>query len=251
MMDGIKGNTLADEAAKRGRDDNVAPDWETPKLAKAVMHKEIDNMHIRRWEDMWNEVIGCRQTRAWFPTGPRPRFSKDIVQLPRIIVSQMVQLITGHAYLNRHQAIIDDSERQRIIAANDHDNADDDGNAIIDAPDPKCRLCKVGEETPIHLLTDCNAVASIRHDIFGREDIIGPRDIHNFTHLPVHKIVSFFRELKLSGLNMRPFLEEHHPTDLSQVANDPVLMAEKEAATKKGDGWLSRYLHVMPNQVTP
>ena len=56
-------------------------------------------------------------------------FYKSIINLPKPIVSHLVQVITGHTYLKRHQAVIDESERQRILEALDWDNADDDGNA--------------------------------------------------------------------------------------------------------------------------
>ena len=112
---GHQGNVLADTAACAARDDDVAPDWETPLLAKAVMHSEINKMAARLWQQNWDEVIGLRQTRHWFPKGPRPEFCKSIIQLPRILCGQIVQFVTGHTYLNRHQAIIDESERQQII----------------------------------------------------------------------------------------------------------------------------------------
>ena len=148
-----EGNELADQAARDGRDDNVNPDWETPLLSKAVMHSEIDKMATQLWKRTWNEVIGCRQTRHFYPEGPRPSFYKSIINLPKPIVSHLVQLITGHTHLKRHQAIIDESDRQRIISALQKNetfpNADEDGNAIIDAPDPKCSRCNDGDETPL------------------------------------------------------------------------------------------------------
>ena len=101
---GHLGNELADEAAVSGRDDLVTPDWETPLLAKAVMHKEIDDMGKRLWEKDWDEYIGCRQTRHFFPKGQRSKFSKDIINLPRIVVGQLIQILTGYTYLKRHQA---------------------------------------------------------------------------------------------------------------------------------------------------
>ena len=155
----------------------------------------------------------------------------------------MVQLITGHTHLNRHQAIIDETERQQIIQK--LGNADDNGNAIIDAPDPKCRKCGLGDETPLHLLTECNAVSTARGHIFGWDDLVGPREIPDFSNLEVHKVVSFFKDIGMDSLTMRPFLQEYIPTHLSGVAKDQGLLDEKKAASKKGDGWLGRYLYRM------
>ena len=160
---GHTGNVLADTAARAGRDDHANPDWETPLLAKAVMHCEINKMAKRLWINKWDELLECRQTRHFFPNGPRPSFSRDVVNLDKIICGQVVQLLTGHTYMKRHQAIIDDSERQRIIAVTGG-NADSHGNAIIDAPDASCDLCHNGEETPLHLLSECDALATLRKD---------------------------------------------------------------------------------------
>merc|ERR1712045_677453 len=105
------------------------------------MHKQIEEMATKLWAEVWNEVIGCRQTRHFFPHGPRPSFYKQLITLPRIIVGQLIQILTGHTYLKRHQAVIDESGRQRVMEAlrlNNEDTADNDGNAIIDAADPKC-----------------------------------------------------------------------------------------------------------------
>jgi len=245
---GHHGNELADTAAVEARDDLVAPDWDTPLLAKAVMHREIDKMATRLWERDWDEYIGCRQTRHFFPKGPRPSFYKQIINLPRIVVGQLIQVLTGHAHLQRHQAIIDESERQRIIAANGYDNADDDGYAIIDAPDPSCRRCGKGEETPLHLLTDCDDLATTRLNIFGKENLVEPGAIPDFSDLPVYQIVSFFREAKFETLPFYPFLEQYLPTDKARNADDQGMLKAKRESFKEGDKWTSKFLFHIPLQ---
>ena len=120
------------------------------------------------------------------------------------MVGQLVQFLTGHCFLKRHQAIIDESERQRIIAANDYDNTDDDGYAIIDAPDSVCSCCKKGEESPLHILSECDALADLRNSIFGKEEVLAPGEIPDFSNLPLHQVVSFMKEAKFETLEMRP-----------------------------------------------
>ena len=246
------GNEMADQAARDGRDDSVAPDWETPLLAKAVMHKEIDNMTTRLWQEDWDEYVGCRQTRHFFPTGPRPSFFKQIINLPRIMVGHLIQILTGHTFLKRHQAIIDGTERQRIIEAlkfnNDDEfpNADDDGNAIIDAPDPSCSRCGKGEETPLHLLSDCEALGTTRMSIFGKENLVEPGAIPDFSDLPVFKIVSFFKEAKFETLPMHPFLDQYLPTNKGRNADDQGMIDAKKQGFVEGDKWISQYLFHIP-----
>ena len=117
-------------------------------------------------------------------------------------VSQLIQILTGHTYLKRHQAVIDESDRQRILEALFWDNADEDGNAVIDAADPSCRRCNKGEETPLHLLSECTALAELRVAIFGRDDLVGPREIPDFSEFKAYQIVSFFKEAKFETLTI-------------------------------------------------
>ena len=237
---------MADDAAVAGGSDNVAPDWETPLLAKAVMHNEINKMSLRLWVNTWNELLTCRQTRHWFPKGPRKKFSDGLMKLTKPMLGQLIQILTGHTYLNRHQAIIDESERQRIIAANNYDNADNDGNAIIDAPDPRCSRCGEGDETPLHILTECGPLATLRKDIFGREDLVGPQEVPDFSDLPLYKVISFFKDANFKTLPMRPFFDEYLPTTLSKTNDNEELLAAKEAGTKEGNAYLSKYLYRIP-----
>ena len=156
----------------------------------------------------------------------------------------MIQLITGHTYMKRLQAIIDESERQRIIAITGG-NADSNGDAIIDAPDPTCSLCKNGEETPLHLLSECDKLATLRKDIFGREDLVARGAIPDFSDIPLYKLVSFFRDAKLENYQMRPYLEEYYPTNLSTDGSNRSRDARQQAAQKLGDKDLARYLYRM------
>ena len=242
----FEGNELADEAARYGRDDNVTPDWDSPLLAKAVMHHEIDKMTTRLWKWTWNEVIGCRQTRHFFPEGPRVAFSKSILAQPRQIVGQMVQILTGHTHLKRHQAVIDDSERMRILEALQWDNADNDGNAIIDAPDPKCSRCNEGEETPLHLLAECDQLATLRLQIFGKEELVAPRETPDFSGLPLFQLIAFFREAKFESLSMKPFADQYLPTNTGNEESNQSLRDLKAKGDEKGLEWTSKYLFRIP-----
>ena len=240
------GNELADQAARQGRDDNVTPDWDSPLLAKAVMHNEIDKMALRLWKWTWNEVIGCRQTRHFFPLGPRVAFSKSILALPRQIVGQLVQVLTGHTHLKRHQAVIDDTERMRYLEALQWDNADDDGNAIIDAPDPKCSRCNNGDETPLHLLAECDPMATLRLRIFGKEKLVAPGETPDFSDLPVYQLISFFREAKFETLSMKPFAAQYLPTNTSSEESNQGLRDRKKKGDEDGKKWTSKYLFHIP-----
>ena len=71
---------------------------------------------------------------------------------------------------------------------------------------------------------------------FGTEELVPPGAIPDFSKLPLHQIISFFRDAKFKTLTMRPFFEEYLPTDTSNPDSNQELLKEKEAGRKKGDG---------------
>ena len=159
------------------------------------------------------------------------------------MVGQLVQFLTGHCFLKRHQAIIDESERQRIIAANDYDNADDEGYAIIDAPDSVCSRCNKGEESPLHILSECEALADLRNSIFGKEELVAPGEIPDFSDLPLYQVVSFMREAKFETLEMRPYLQEYYPAKLNKDGSNKGLVDARKSALERGNKYLTKYLY--------
>ena len=162
------------------------------------------------------------------------------------MIGQLVQILTGHTHLKRHQAVIDEAERQRHLEALNWDNADDNGNAIIDAPDPPGDRCKVGEEPPLHRVAECKRLATLRLQIFGREDLVAPGAVPDFSDLPVYKLVSFFKEAKFETLSMLPFRAQYLPTNTSNEDSNRSLRDRKSDGDKKGKAWISRYLFHIP-----
>ena len=67
-------------------------------------------------------------------------------------MSRLVQYITGHAFLRRHNKIVEHGTK-------DH----------LDVKD--CRLCGIEEETPHHLITKCEVLAMHRYSLFGQQEL--------------------------------------------------------------------------------
>ena len=67
-------------------------------------------------------------------------------------MSRLVQYITGHPLLRRHNKIVEHGTK-------DH----------IDLKD--CRLCGMEEETPHHLITKCEVLAMHRYSLFGKQEL--------------------------------------------------------------------------------
>ena len=209
---GFKGNVAADTAAAKARD-LVGADPDSPDPPKSILYTEVDAAATQMWRNLWEDTLGHRQTRYWFPDGPDPQFAFDIIRLPKLICSQVVAFITGHCHLNRHQALIDDAETEQIRKHTG--NVDSNGEAIIPPADPTCTMCKFDpsqknkEETPLHLMTECVGLWRLRQDIFGKHNPTPP------FRFPVHQIVAFLKEAKIPTFPMQPYLEELYPTALT------------------------------------
>ena len=81
-----------------------------------------------------------KHTKNFFPL-PNSRLSKRLLKFDRHELHFLVEAITGHNYL-RHFS-----------------------NKIALLTDTKCRLCKLEEETAIHLLNTCPQLNTYRHEI--------------------------------------------------------------------------------------
>ena len=81
----------------------------------------------------WTESSDYRQTKIWLPA-LNLAVSKQIVALPRKTLSTVVNLITGHNWLNYHNV------------------------KIHQEGSPLCRLCQLEDETAIHVLAECEVL---------------------------------------------------------------------------------------------
>ena len=101
------------------------------------------------WTTQWQARSDCRQTKIWFPT-PNTRVSAKLVTRGRLPFSELVQTLTGHNFLNRHQHVID--------------------------PDAsgECRLCMEDDESSWHVVAECPALARTRLSVFGSHALEAP-----------------------------------------------------------------------------
>ena len=138
---GHVGNEAADKNAKNGADQVEAGPEPflplPPNFQKQISESECSKIWLSRWEE---DPKFCIQTKLWFkkPTHMFISFlSKD-----RNTVGKIIQFITGHCNLRKHQFRI--------------------GNAT----NPNCRLCNEAMETPWHLVSECPRLQGIREKYF-------------------------------------------------------------------------------------
>ena len=104
--------------------------------------------------------------------------SIDTTKGNRKVFSAVVQLITGHNFLNRHSAIVEFG----YYPTNDDDDA-------------KCSYCNEAEESSFHIFAECDRFAALRLQIFGQDQLTQPFSVKN------KQIVQFLRESKVEALH--------------------------------------------------
>jgi len=218
------GNERADLMARRGRDSLSPPAPDSPSIAKATLKLDIDTAAKKLWKLMWNMDPSCRQSKMWFPHGPRPRFAFEILRLPRLLCSQVIHFVTGHNFLRRHQALIESEELRRIEQKTGLNNDPEFHEAM--EPIAACSLCDEKEESSFHIMTECQKLNEIRLGVFGTDKVVPPYD-----NIPVYKLISYLRDVKLKSLEMRPFAEEYSAREIQEHLPD---WAEAQGAIDEG-----------------
>ena len=167
---GHPGNERADTLAKEGAENPALIANCIPLTANTQVKSELREKTVAFWNEQWQKYPACRQTKHFFPTINKSQ-SLDYTKCRRNVFSAVVQFITGHNFLNRHQAIVDF------------------GFAEFNAA--KCRYCQKQEESTYHMLSECDAHAATRQMIWGRDTLIPPFNIS------MYQIVEFLRTTNL------------------------------------------------------
>jgi hypothetical protein len=105
---------------------------------------------VTGYEDNLACVEVCQQTKLFFPN-QNPAIWKGIKALKNLsptYLSRIVQFITGHTFMSRHEVLI-----QR-------------GRDNLDHPDASCRLCKEEVEMPEYLVIEWPVLAMDRIRLF-------------------------------------------------------------------------------------
>ncbi len=133
---GHPGNELADELARTGAKlgDELKVDDIRINCPHSYIKEIIKKGFIQKWNLKWSLLRECRQTKIWFP-GISPSKSADILCCSRENLSWLVQLITGHNRMKRHESLIDTSLS------------------------PTCRKCQEDVESSLHVYAECPALA--------------------------------------------------------------------------------------------
>lgn len=168
------GNEYADMEAKSGTT-NMENMVKVKKPVSAIKYTLLDAMY-EAWNLRWRSSRECRQTKIWFPTTNRKE-SKNLSKLNRSDLGILVQMITGHNRLNRHEALVNQEG------------------------DPSCRLCLEEEETAWHLIGECPALW------FNREQAFGSKFLDLNPEWNTFQMLRFAKWTNLKQLNNREAIQ--------------------------------------------
>ena len=172
------GNEAADVDAKLGTKNTKNKADIPPPISWAKLR--IKQEMYRDWCLRWYQLELARQTRIWFPSVNK-RASKYLLTLPRKELGLMVQMITGHNRLNRHQSLMEPGIS------------------------PTCRLCREEDESSWHLIGECPMLRTKRWEYLGGPCLDNPPD------WSPSKLLKFLHKAKIDEMNLR----EENP--LSQI----------------------------------
>ncbi len=135
---GHTGNEVADYLAKSGTTNSSNFSQVKPPIswAKECISKEAQ----KTWDKRWESLELARQTKIWLPRYKKS-YSNFFIKLDRNELGLVIQAITGHNRLNRHEN-------------------------LISGVSPSCRFCEEEDETFFHLIAKCPAFLVKRWAIF-------------------------------------------------------------------------------------
>jgi hypothetical protein len=141
-----EGNLIATALATEGSMTDPTDPEPTAPVTKGQLSKVVDEEVLQRWNRRWQNLTTARQSRELWPSVDKLK-SLLLVRLNRQEYGEILRLLTGHNYLNRHSYLLQEAESAR------------------------CRLCHDAEETSHHLLCECPALNDERIRILGSDPI--------------------------------------------------------------------------------
>ena len=171
------GNDRADFLAKEGAKDTENPVPDQPLVSNQVIRNELRAKVQEFWNQEWMTRVDCRQTRHFFPTID-VKLSKQIISCGRRTMSALVQFLTGHNFMRRHESIIYQGYN------------DPEGLAY-------CNFCEQDlDQSSYHIFAECETFADHRQRWFGARELSLPFDVL----LTVGNILGFLRDIQIQCL---------------------------------------------------
>ncbi|CAG9137018.1 unnamed protein product [Plutella xylostella] len=171
---GINGNEEADELARLGAESLPLGPEPIIGLPKCTSRREIKDWAQNQSLEAWNNVPGQHHARALI-VGYSQKFTRRALELTRNQLRVLTRTLSGHCRLNSHLHKMGLSDT------------------------PTCRFCNEEDETPMHILCECEAIIHKRNRILGGYKL-APIDVRS---LSPGKIIRFIKDLGLDSRRWR------------------------------------------------
>lgn len=153
--EGIVGNEIADDLAKAGSVTTTygpEPFCGIPKsLVKLTLRINCKEQSLEHW----NNQPGLNHSKA-LVRAYDSRFARELLLLSRNKLRILVRALTGHCGLNKHMYNLKISSTR------------------------ECRFCKEADETPLHLICECEALMRKRSSYLGNYQLL-PEELRNIS----------------------------------------------------------------------
>ena len=136
---------------------SLAPD-------KKIIIPTIESFLNDKWFKSWDDLAGHAQTKYWLPR-PDSFLASKLLQMSRKHLGYNIQFFSGHGWWRKHLM-----------------------TAKLSKSD-KCRLCLEAVKTPIHIFSECPAMAGFRKVLFNDtypSQHTGQQSLCQVTELALH-----------------------------------------------------------------
>ncbi|MCP3661285.1 MAG: hypothetical protein GY696_02130 [Gammaproteobacteria bacterium] len=152
---GIEGNEQSDQLANEASELPFIGPEPVLGISPGTGRSSIRDWLRRRHVGHWLFCTGCRQSKLLRPA-PCAKFSRQLLAMNRQRLRPLVGVLTGHCVLNKHLFTM----------------------GLLDSP--ICSLCEGSEETALHFLGECEALAGTRISSLGARSL-NPTQLCKYT----------------------------------------------------------------------
>jgi hypothetical protein len=149
---GVRGNEIADRLARSGSGQRFVGPEPFLGVSRQNIRRKLKGWIANQHLALWRGPCGTQRQARKLISGPNLAIGAQLLCFNRTQSRVVTGLLTGHNTLKRHLHVMGLSN------------------------DPTCRKCGTEEETSVHVLCECEALASLRHRNLG-SFFLNPEDI--------------------------------------------------------------------------
>jgi hypothetical protein len=149
---GVRGNEIADGLARSGSVQRFAGPEPFLGVSRQIIRRKMKRWMEKQHLALWGGPCSIQRQARELISDPNLATGARLLSFNRTQSRVVIGLLTGHNTLRRHLHIM----------------------GLRDSP--ICRKCGAGEESSVHILCECEALASLRHTYLG-SSFLDPEDI--------------------------------------------------------------------------